>query len=128
MADGPTTAAPFAGSIFRRNRAFASFWTARTISLIGDGVGTTALTLFVGTRNGAGGVALVLLAGALPRFFGPLAGALADRHEIRRLIMISEFAQAVLWAVVSIWLPGVTALAALVLLASAFATVTVNAG
>jgi MFS family permease len=120
--------APAATSPPRHDRVFAGFWTARAVSLLGDGVASTALVLLVGGRDGPGGVAVLLLATAVPRFFGPLAGALADRYESRRLLLAAEAAQAVLWTAAAVLLPGLSVLIPLVLAATACATVTVNAG
>ncbi|MFC9287444.1 MFS transporter [Streptomyces sp. NPDC057052] len=119
---------PASTSLFAQNRVFRNFWLSRTLSLVGDGVTTTALLLFVGERNGPNGVAFVMLASALPRFFGPVAGALADRFPLRRLIVVSELVQAVLWAVIALWLPPLWPLALLVLVATWFATVVATAG
>ena len=67
--------------------AFRVLWWSRAISFAGDGVGRTALVLYAAT-HGATAVSLVLLAIALPRFLGPLAGALADRFDQRRLMAV----------------------------------------
>ncbi|MET8771143.1 MFS transporter [Streptomyces sp. NPDC004658] len=119
---------PASTSLFAQNRIFRNFWLSRTLSLVGDGIATTALLLFVGERNGPNGVAFVMLASAVPRFFGPVAGALADRFPLRRLIMVSELVQAVLWALIALWLPPLWPLALLVLVATWFATVVATAG
>jgi MFS family permease len=115
-------------SLFRVNATFRWFWTARAVSLIGDGVAAIALVLFVADRNGPTGVALVLLAESLPRFFGPLAGTLADRISIRRLLVTCELIQAVVWAAVALWRPTLALLIVLVILAAAAATVFSTAG
>jgi MFS family permease len=115
------------GRLFRRNPVFARFWIARAASLAGDGIATTALLLFIGARNGPADVAPVMLMSAVPRFFGPVAGALADRWPVRPLLIGCEIVQGGLWAAVAIWLPGLAVLSVLVLVAAAAATVTATA-
>lgn len=93
--------------------AFRALWLARMISFLGDGIARTALTLLT-ARHGTGAVAIVLLAGALPRFLGPVGGALADRWDRRALIRGCAVCQALTIAVVALTLPPVPVLAALV--------------
>lgn len=106
-----------------RQPAFRALVLARTVSFLGDGVTRTALVLLT-AQQGAGAVTVVLLAGALPRFLGPLGGALADRWDRRTLMRSCALGQAVVVAVVAITLPPLPVLVALVaaeaLLATAF--------
>jgi len=101
--------------------AFRVLWWSRAVSYTGDGVGRTALVLYAATR-GATAVSLVLLAIALPRFLGPLAGALADRLDQRHLMAVCETGQAAVFAVLAVFLPPLPVLIALVLVSGGFAT------
>lgn len=105
-----------------RDSAFRSLWLARTISFTGDGITRTALVLLT-ARHGPAAVALVLLASTVPRFLGPVTGALADRWERRRLMRGCELGQAVLITLVAVTLPPLPVLLVLVLLATMLATV-----
>jgi MFS family permease len=107
--------------------AFRVLWTSRAISFAGDGIGRTALVLYAAT-HGAAAVSAVLLAIALPRFLGPLAGALADRFDQRRLMAVCETGQAAVFAALAVFLPPLPVLVGLVLVTGAFATAFVPAG
>jgi len=102
-------------------------WWSRAVSFTGDGVGRTALVLFAAT-HGAGAVSLVLLAIALPRFLGPVAGALADRVDQRRLMAVCELGQAAVFAVLATILPPLPVLVALVFVTGCLSTAFVPAG
>jgi MFS family permease len=106
---------------------FRVLWWSRAVSFTGDGIGRTALVLFAATR-GATAVSLVLLAVALPRFLGPVAGALADRFDQRGLMACCELGQAVVFAVLACLLPSLPVLVALVFVTSCLATAFVPAG
>ena len=106
---------------------FRVLWWSRAISFAGDGIGRTALVLHA-SAHGAGAVSLVLLAVALPRFLGPLAGALADRFDQRRLMAVCETGQAAVFVVLAVLLPPLPVLAGFVLVAGGFATAFVPAG
>ncbi|HEX6360969.1 MFS transporter [Actinophytocola sp.] len=107
--------------------AFRVLWWSRAVSFAGDGIGRTALVLHAATQ-GATAVSLVLLAVALPRFLGPLAGALADRFDQRRLMAVCEIGQAAVFAVLAAFLPPLPVLIAFVLVSGGFATAFVPAG
>jgi MFS family permease len=107
--------------------AFRVLWWSRAVSFTGDGVGRTALVLFA-AAHGAGAVSLVLLAIALPRFLGPVAGALADRLDQRRLMAVCELGQAAVFAVLAVLLPPLPMLVALVFVSGCLSTAFVPAG
>lgn len=71
---------------------------------MGDGVAILALVLLVQQTHGTGvAVGGLLLATALPRFLGPLAGVVVDRVEQRSLMIACDLGQAVLFAAIA-WL------------------------
>ena len=70
-------------------RKFLLLWAASLISSSGSGMSSFALGIFVYQKTGMSTMTgLMILAGFLPGLlFSPFAGALADRHD-RRLLMI----------------------------------------
>ncbi|WP_316524275.1 MFS transporter [Kitasatospora brasiliensis] len=115
--------------LFRENPAFRRYWTARSVSLVGDGVATVALLLLItGSGAGATGVAALLLAQAVPRFFGPIAGALPDRFEVKRLLLLAEVGQGLAFIAIALVPSNTALLVPLVALSSALATVFNAAG
>jgi MFS family permease len=73
-------------------------------------------------------VGLLLLANALPRLGGPLAGVLADRIQTRRLMMTCELASAVVIGLIAATLPRLPVLIPLVAAAGVLATIRNPAG
>jgi MFS family permease len=86
---------------------------------VGSGAATTALTLYLQQTRGTGtAVAAFLIASNLPRLLGPLAGGIADRVDLRTMLIGCDLGQAVLFALVATLpsfgvLIGLTALATL---------------
>lgn len=79
------------------NRNYALLWTSQLISLMGDRVHYMALGFLVATRGTPLDVGLTFAATAIPNvFFGPWAGALADRWDRRRTMIISDLVRAAL--------------------------------
>ncbi|MBX7549179.1 MFS transporter [Streptomyces sp. NPDC004232] len=115
--------------IFRANPAFRRYWSARSVSLVGDGIATVALLLLI-TGSGASptGVAALLLAQAVPRFFGPIAGALPDRFEVKRLLLLAEVGQGVVFIAIALVPSHTILLVPLVALASSLSTIFNAAG
>ena len=70
-------------------RKFLLLWVASLISSSGSGMSSFALGIFVYQKTGMSTMTgLMILAGFLPGLlFSPFAGALADRHD-RRMLMI----------------------------------------
>jgi dTMP kinase len=80
---------------------FARLLAAMTVSSLGDWVGFIAVTTIV-TRVGGGkaGLAIsgVMIARTLPAFlFGPIAGALVDRMDRKRLMIIADLARGAMY-------------------------------
>src|ERR1035438_6917789 len=99
--------------LLRESPRFRYLWLSRTISATGTGVSRVALVLLV-SSSGPGAVSLVLLCSTLPQLLGPLAGAVADRVEQRRLLAGCEAGQGIIYAVVAIAHPTIAALLPLV--------------
>jgi len=94
-------------ALIRANRDFGALCAARTVSFLGDTLSLVALLLYVADRTGqAVAVAALLLVGdVLPALLGPLAGALADRFDLRRIMISCELAQVGLTVLLALWLP-----------------------
>jgi MFS family permease len=78
-----------------------------------------ALLLYVRDREHSGtAVGALLLAQALPHVAGPLMGTLVDRMDLKRLMIVCELAQAILFALIAWWQPPLVALLVIVAAAS----------
>jgi MFS family permease len=104
--------------LVRGNRAFGALAAARIVSLTGDSLSLVALMLLVADRAGdALAVALLLLVGDFaPALLGPLTGALSDRFDLRRVMVVAEVAQGALVLVIALTLPPLPVLLVLVAL------------
>jgi MFS family permease len=99
----------------RGSPAFRRLWIARTISHLGDGAAIIALVLMVQGDGGSGtAVGALLLASALPRFLGPVAGAVVDRVEQRTLMVVCDAGNALLFATIALAQPPFAVLLVLV--------------
>lgn len=109
--------------------AFRRLLAARTISHIGDGIALIALVLMVQEERRTGtAVGALLLATSLPRFLGPIAGAIVDRVEQRTLMVACDIGQAAVFGVIA-WLdPSFPMLVGLVAVAATFDTLFSPAG
>ncbi len=105
-----------AGGTLRGNRPFRTLWASRAISFLGDSLSLVALLLYVaGDAGQAVAVAALLLVGDVaPALLGPLAGAVGDRFDRRRVMICCELAQAVAVLAVAATLPPLPILLALV--------------
>jgi len=84
--------------------AFSKLLAAQTVSSLGDWVGFLAVAALVnrlGGNVGAYAVAGVMVARMLPAvLFGPIAGALVDRADRKRMMIIADLSRAALYATV----------------------------
>ncbi|GAA0919871.1 putative MFS-type transporter YfiS [Virgisporangium aurantiacum] len=113
----------------RGNRAFAALWLARTASYLGDFVALTALVLYLYDRGAsATDMGVVLAARALPQALGPIAGALADRWEPRRVMVICDLGRVITVGLIAILLPPIPVLAALIAVTSLIGTMFLPTG
>ncbi|WP_274523771.1 MFS transporter [Micromonospora trifolii] len=102
--------------LLRRNRPFRTLFSARLVSYAGDSLSLVALIFHVAETTGKGlAVALLLLVGDFaPSLLGPFTGALADRLNLRRLMVVCELIQAVVLLVIVLTMPSLPMLLALV--------------
>lgn len=87
-------------NLLRERPLFRRLWLGEVISLLGDWMSFVAVSLLA-LREGGGviGLALVLVGHSLPHaLLAPLAGALADRLDRRRLMISANLAEAALTA------------------------------
>jgi MFS family permease len=117
-----TLGGPPSRSLLRRAPAFRGLWLARAVSYTGDGISQVAIVVFA-SASGPAAVGLALLANTAPRLLGPLAGALADRVERRRLMTACQLAQGLVMAVLAALPPALPTLLALSAVAGLLATV-----
>jgi MFS family permease len=113
--------------LLRSAPAFRYLWLSRSISATGTGVSQVALVLLV-APSGTGRVSLVLLATVLPQLAGPLAGAVADRVDQRRLLAGCEAGQGVIYALIAAARPSVPVLLPMVFGAGMLAALRSPAG
>jgi MFS family permease len=107
---------------------FRLYLAARTVSIAGSQLALVALTvLVVQLGGGAAGVSVLLLAFTVPRLLGPLAGAIADRTDNKRLMIGCDTAQAVLYTGLA-WVRWWPAVVAVVVIATGFSTLYQPAG
>ena len=76
----------------RGMRTFLIIWTGQLISIVGSGLTSFALGVWIFDQTGhATPFALVVLCGALPRILlAPIAGSLADRWNRRWLMVLAD--------------------------------------
>lgn len=116
MSENPPFASPRSRPGLRANVGFRRLWTARCVSAFGDSLGLVALIVFAAdTAGSAFAVAALLLVGEfVPSLMGPFCGALSDRFDRRRVMVLSELVQAVAVLLIAITLPPTPVLLLLV--------------
>src|SRR5829696_1353601 len=129
MVDDPRPGPETSRWLLRRNPRFARLWAAKAVSHLGDGAALVALVVYVQQTKGRGvAVSALLLTGTVPTLLGPLAGALVDRVEQRRLMLGAQAGQALLYGAMATVLPPFPVLLVLVAAASLLAMLFAPAG
>ncbi|WET82487.1 MFS transporter [Amycolatopsis sp. QT-25] len=102
--------------LLRGSRPLRALFSARVISYTGDSLSLVTLMLHVANSTGQGlAVALLLLVGDfVPSLLGPLAGAISDRFDLRKVMITCEIVQGVLMLLIALTLPPLPILLALV--------------
>ena len=92
-------------SLLLTHPGFLRLWAGLSISVLGDWVGHMALTLHVYNVTGsASALATLTIVRSLPvLLFGPVAGVMADRFSRRRIMIWSDIARALLYALLEPW-------------------------
>jgi MFS family permease len=89
-------------ALLRRRPRFRALWAAIALSYAGSGAATTALTLYVQQSRGTGtAVAAFLIASQVPRLLGPLAGGIADRVDLRTMMIGCDLGQAAVFVAIA---------------------------
>jgi MFS family permease len=99
-----------------RNPAFRNLAAARLISFVGDSLSLVALLLHVATSTGQAlaAAALLLVGDFAPALLAPVSGALADRFDRRRLMIVCELVQGATLVALALALPPLPMLLVLV--------------
>ncbi|KZM69640.1 MFS transporter [Nocardia terpenica] len=80
---------------------FRRFWLARVTSFAGDQIAQVAL-IVMAAAEGPLAASMVLLALSLPRLVGPFGGALADIYSAKKIMVLTDLGQMVLFGVVAV--------------------------
>src|SRR4029450_10013640 len=81
------------------DRSFGRLMAAQTVSSLGDWIGFTAVLALVFEVGGAFAVSGVMTARMLPSIvFGPIAGALVDRFDRKRMMIAADLSRGALYA------------------------------
>lgn len=115
--------------MLRESPGFRRLWISRFVSFVGDSLALVSLILYVAGRTNQGfAVAALLLAGDLtPTLVSPWTGALADRMDMRRLMVACELLQAVAVVAIALTLRSLPVVLALVVARSVLASTLVPA-
>ena len=103
-AEAPARANHLSVTPLTENRDFKVLLTSQGISSLGDAVSFTALPLLVLALTGSGfAMGIVGAVQTLPDLvFGMIAGALADRSDRKRMMLLADLGRAVLTALIPI--------------------------
>src|SRR5262247_2581562 len=103
-------------------RGVGFFITSRTLSIVGDMAALTALSVYIYTTfDSATMVAGLFVVRVLPRLFGPLAGAVADRYNLRTLMVICDLGACLVFLAIAAIQPSYWPLLAMILVAETIA-------
>ncbi|MGH3679248.1 MAG: MFS transporter [Natronosporangium sp.] len=102
--------------LLRANRPFLVLFSSRTVSYTGESISLVALMLYVADSTGqAIAVSILLLVGDFfPALLGPVTGAISDRFDLRRVMVVCELVQGAALLAIALTLPPLPVLLALV--------------
>lgn len=102
--------------LLRTNKPFRVLSTARLVSFVGDSVSLVALMLHVADTAGqALAIALLLLVGDfVPSLVSPVSGAISDRFDRKRVMIVCEVIQGAVLLLIALALPALPLLLVLV--------------
>ncbi len=103
-------------SLLSSNAGFRRLSVARVVSFVGDSLSLVALMLHVAQTTGqALAVAALLLVGDFaPALLSPVSGAISDRFDRRRVMIVCELVQCALLVAIAVALPPLPVLLVLV--------------
>ncbi|WP_143831789.1 MFS transporter [Nocardiopsis sp. CNR-923] len=98
------------------NAPFRALFTARTVSYTGEAISLVALMLFVADSTGqAIAVSVLPLVGDfIPALLGPVTGAISDRFDLKRVMIVCELVQGAMLALIALSMPPLPLLLLLV--------------
>ncbi len=112
---------------WRRTR-YPTFVASRTISITGDMAAVAAITVHTYAVTGSGlAVGAFFLVRALPRALAPFAGAIGDRVELRRLLVLCDVVCGIVFLAIAAINPQYAVLLCLVFVAESAATIALPA-
>lgn len=115
-------------TVWWRHARFPSFVLSRFFSMTGEMAAITALTVHVYATTGSGvAVGALFFVRVLPRILGLFGGAIGDRTELRRLMIVCDVAAAIVFLAIAATGPGFVMLLVLVFVAECAATVALPA-
>src|SRR5579872_4871683 len=103
-----------AGVLPLTQRSFGRLWAARTLSSGGDGFTIVAFMLYATTIRASGvTLGILLVAEIASTLLSPVIGAIADRFDRGRLMVVAELTQAVIMGSLALLLPPFPVIVAL---------------
>lgn len=98
------------------NAHFRALFTSRTVSYTGEAISLVALMLFVADSTGqAIAVSVLLLVGDfVPALLGPITGAISDRFDLKRVMIVCEVVQGAALLMIALSMPPLPLLLLLV--------------
>jgi len=98
------------------NAPFRALFISRTVSYTGEAVSLVALMLFVADSTGqAIAVSVLLLVGDfVPALLGPITGAISDRFDLKRVMIVCELVQGAMLLMIALSMPPLPLLLVLV--------------
>jgi MFS family permease len=111
-----------------RQSRYLAFVVSRTISITGDMAAVAAITVHIYAVTGSGvAVGAFFVVRTLPRILAPFAGAIADRLELRRLLVLCDVVCGVVFLAIAAIDPHYSVLLCLMFVAESAATIALPA-